>query len=72
MATRTFAADIDDTCFCMLCKSEKEGKGVFISYEVDGFGLQNAGPFAAIEAAAQAKDIKGYEGITNVTVYKQE
>lgn len=40
----------------------------FVQYQVEGAGLQKAGPYDESEADAQLKDIAGYEGISNASL----
>lgn len=57
----------DPGCLCVFCRGRLEGKTHIIRYEVFG-KPQSAGPYTPEEVEAHAKDIGGYEGISNVTI----
>lgn len=44
----------------------------YVSYLVDGFGQQVAGPWEIEEAMSQKRDIEGYEGVSNARLEPEE
>jgi alpha-beta hydrolase superfamily lysophospholipase len=42
-----------------------------VRYDVAGHGSQQTGPYTEFEAQDQARDIAGYEGVSNVLVEEQ-
>lgn len=44
----------------------------YVSYMIEGFGQQVAGPWEFEEALAQMRDIEGYEHVTDVRLEPEE